>query len=91
MGQYDNNTQRQTLASAANSYYVDLSTYFQQAHIPLLDNNTDIQIGFIWILWPIMPSRMVQQVILFLPLTLVMQYVSFQGCTDIILTLSNNL
>jgi hypothetical protein len=44
MGQYDNNTQRQTLASAANAYYVDLSTYFQQAHIPLLDNNTDIQI-----------------------------------------------
>ena len=44
MGQYDSTTQRQTLASAANSYYVDLSTYFQQGHIPLLDNNTDIQI-----------------------------------------------
>ena len=44
MDQYDNNTQRQTLASAANAYYVDLSTYFQQTHIPLLDNNTDIQI-----------------------------------------------
>jgi len=44
MGQYDSTTQRQTLASAANAYYVDLSTYFQQGHIPLLDNNTDIQI-----------------------------------------------
>ena len=44
MGQYDSITQRQTLASAANAYYVDLSTYIQQGHIPLLDNNTDIQI-----------------------------------------------
>lgn len=44
MGQYDSTTQRQTLASATNTYYVDLSTYFQQGHIPLVDNNTDIQI-----------------------------------------------
>ena len=44
MGAYDSTTQRQTLASASNTYYVDLSSYFQQGHIPLLDNNTDIQI-----------------------------------------------
>ena len=43
-GQYNNTTQRATLAATANSYYVDLWNYFQQAHIPILSQKDDVQI-----------------------------------------------
>jgi len=43
-GSYSNTTQRATLAAAANSYYVDLWTYFQQGHLPILSPKDDVQI-----------------------------------------------
>ena len=43
-GLYSNTTQRATLAASANSYYVDLWTYFQQGHLPILSQKDDLQI-----------------------------------------------
>ena len=43
-GSYSNTTQRATLAASANSYYVDLWTYFQQGHLPILNQKDDLQI-----------------------------------------------
>ena len=43
-GAYNNTTQRATLAASANSYYVDLWNYFQQAHIPILSQKDDLQV-----------------------------------------------
>ena len=87
MGQYDNNTQRQTLASAANAYYVDLSTYFQQTIFHYLTIIQIFRLGFIWILWPTMLLQTGQLVHQFQPLTLVMLFVSFQECQVITLLL----
>jgi len=44
MGPYDVTATRQTLSSATNNYYIDLSSFFEQGHVPLLDNKTDLQI-----------------------------------------------
>ena len=43
-GAYKNTTQRATLATAANAYYVDLFNYFQQGHLPILSQQNDLQI-----------------------------------------------
>ena len=43
-GQYNNTTQRATLAASANTYYVDLWNYFQQTHVPILSQKDDVQI-----------------------------------------------
>lgn len=43
-GNYSSIPQRVTMASTANTYYVDLSTYFSQTHQGLYANKDDIQI-----------------------------------------------
>ena len=43
-GAYNNTTQRATLAAVPNTYYVNLWTYFQQGHIPVLSQKDDLQI-----------------------------------------------
>jgi len=43
-GLYSSNPQRYTLASNQSNYYLNLRTYFDQAHIPLYTNSHDIQL-----------------------------------------------
>ena len=43
-GSYSSIAQRVTMASTANTYYVDLSTHFSQTHQGLYSNKDDIQI-----------------------------------------------
>ena len=43
-GIYSSNAQRATLASSTSNYYVNLKTYFDQCHIPLYTNASDIQL-----------------------------------------------
>ena len=43
-GNYSSIVQRNTLATSVNNYYVNLKTYFDQCHMPLLSNSSDVQL-----------------------------------------------
>ena len=44
IGSYDSNTQRAYLASTSNTYYLALSSFIDQAHMPLLFQHNDLQV-----------------------------------------------
>ena len=43
-GNYSSVSQRNSLATSVNNYYVNLRTIFDQTHMPLMTNNSDIQL-----------------------------------------------